>query len=265
MCILLVAIGVHESYPLVLAANRDERFDRPTAPVAFWDDYPEVLGGRDLEHGGTWLGVTRSGKVAALTNYRESPPETPKLSRGQIISDFLTGSAAPGEYLSAIGRMGSQYPGFNLLVGDFRTLRYASNRTDSVITLERGVFGLSNHLLDTPWSKIRRGKRRLFDVVSDDCDVHDIFGVLSDQTPAPASELADHFSSVETESAVSAIFVAGKSYGTRSSTVIRISSAGELELHDRVYDAQQEITHEQSFRFVINAGDTPEHPSASPE
>jgi uncharacterized protein with NRDE domain len=162
MCLILVAWRVHPDYPLVVAANRDEFFARSTAPVAFWKDAPQVLAGRDLEAGGTWMGVTRNGRFAALTNFRD-PAQNRKgvPSRGGLVADFLTGDEAPQDYLERIASLGKQCNGYNLLVSDGTELWWSSNIGGAARRLEPGVYGVSNHLLDTPWPKVGAGKTAL--------------------------------------------------------------------------------------------------------
>ncbi|MCX7058799.1 MAG: NRDE family protein [Proteobacteria bacterium] len=162
MCLILIACGAHPDFPLVVAANRDEYYRRPTAQAAYWTDHQHILAGRDLECMGTWLGVTRSGRFAALTNFRD-PRErkTDAPSRGHLVSDFLASDLDPRSYLDAIRLGAARYNGFNLLAGDADGVFCYSNRESTVQALSPGVHGLSNHLLDTPWPKVVRGKRRL--------------------------------------------------------------------------------------------------------
>ena len=162
MCLILFAHRVHPAYPLVVAANRDEWFRRPTAPAAFWPDAPEVFAGRDLEQRGTWLGVTRRGRFAALTNYRDpgsNRPDAP--SRGALVSAFLRSQAPPMAYLERLRDESARYNGFSLLAGDRDTLGYFSNREGEIRELAPGLYGLSNSLLDVAWPKVESGKSRL--------------------------------------------------------------------------------------------------------
>jgi uncharacterized protein with NRDE domain len=160
MCLILIAWQAHPDYPLVVAANRDEFFARPTAAAAFWPDAPQVLAGRDLEAGGTWLGVSRQRRFAALTNYREGGRQrVDARSRGALVADFLTSRASPVAYLTQLETAAAEYNGFNLVVGDGESLAYYSNRGDGQPRwLKPGIYGLSNHLLDTPWPKLASAK-----------------------------------------------------------------------------------------------------------
>jgi len=158
MCLILFAWQVHSDYPLILAGNRDEFYSRPTAPADFWDDHPQILAGRDLEHGGTWLGIHRSGRLAAVTNYRDGrAARRGTRSRGELVSGFLTSDLAPEEYLQEVHRQHTAYDGFNLLIGTSDGLFSYSNRSEQLAEVEPGVHGLSNHLLDSPWPKVEHG------------------------------------------------------------------------------------------------------------
>jgi uncharacterized protein with NRDE domain len=171
VCLLIIAIDQHPDYRWIIAANRDEYRDRPTAPLAWWSEHIDLLAGRDLRAGGTWMGITRRGRFAALTNYREPRCRYPRgPSRGFLVRDFLTGNLAPQTYLTTIAAQGQRYDGFNLVVGDSQSgLFYYCNRGPNIdgathnapIRLERGIYGLSNHYLDTPWPKVVRGKALL--------------------------------------------------------------------------------------------------------
>ena len=157
MCLILLAIRKHPRYKVVLAANRDEYYDRPSAPPHFWKDRPHLLAGRDLLAGGTWLGITKKGRIAAVTNYRDPlNVRQNAISRGKLVTDFLLGEDDPPVYLERIRRDKDLYNGFNLIVGHRENLYWYSNRKDQVRSLESGVYGLSNRFLDTPWPKIIR-------------------------------------------------------------------------------------------------------------
>ena len=163
MCLILVAWQAHPDYPLVVAANRDEFFARPAAPAGWWQDAPDVFAGRDLEAGGTWLGLTRAGRFAGLTNFRDPGRNrvgTP--SRGALVADFLGSTESSAEALARLQREGPRYNAFNLFVSDGDTLGIYESESGAARLLEPGVHALSNHLLDTPWPKVRAGKARLF-------------------------------------------------------------------------------------------------------
>ncbi len=221
MCLILIAYGAHADYPLVIAANRDEYYRRPTAAAAFWDDHPHILAGRDLECMGTWLGITRGGRFAALTNFRD--PREQKInapSRGKLVSAFLASYLDPREYLEQVGREASKYNGFSLLLGDADEVLYFSSRTASVEALSPGIHGLSNHLLDTPWPKVTRGKRRLQRVVDGEPSAEALLDLLHDREPATAGELPDTGVGLELERVLSPALIVSQEYGTRASTAV---------------------------------------------
>jgi uncharacterized protein with NRDE domain len=221
MCLILVAWRVHPDYPLVVAANRDEFFSRPTAPAAFWKDAPQVLAGRDLEAGGTWMGVTRDGRFAALTNFRD-PAQIRKdaPSRGRLVADFLTGSDAPQAYLQRTAGYGSRCNGYNLLAGDGESLWWASNMGGEPCKLEPGVYGVSNHLLDTPWPKVGAGKTALAAAIDRLPDDQALFELLRDDGIHPDATLPQTGVPLDWERLLSSAFVKSPGYGTRSSTVL---------------------------------------------
>jgi uncharacterized protein with NRDE domain len=240
MCVVYFAYNVREDFPLVLLANRDEYYERPTLPAARWEDHPSVFAGRDLVAGGTWLGIADNGRVAAVTNYRE--PGAPKgtRSRGDLVADFLKGDFPAGDYLAGIAERPNEYSGFNLIVGDFTPhngqLLYYSNRGDGIRSLEPGIYGLSNHLLDTPWPKVRTGLERFGQFVSlPELEREAFFDLLSDEAIAPDDELPDTGVGYEIERALSSIFIRTPGYGTRCSTVVTFDRTGEGELEERVF------------------------------
>jgi uncharacterized protein with NRDE domain len=159
MCLILFSFKHHPRYPLVIAANRDEFYNRASSPAAFWDDEPGMLAGKDLVAGGTWFGVTRSGRIAAITNYRE--PGFHRMdapSRGALVTGYLRGAEAPEEYLKKLEKEAGRYNGFSLIWGGVRRLYYFSNRSGGFQEMTPGLYGLSNHLLNTAWPKVERGK-----------------------------------------------------------------------------------------------------------
>jgi uncharacterized protein with NRDE domain len=240
MCLILVAYRCHPGYRLLVAANRDEFYDRPTAPLAFWDDAPHVVAGRDLKEGGTWLGVTRAGRFAALTNYRDPTRLVSNApSRGQLVSDYLRGEEPAHTYLDRLVRSADAYNGFNLLLGDAEGLFYYANYEDRPRALEPGLYGLSNHVLDTPWPKVERSRlslRQLLDRRADPTP-DELLQVLLDRTPAPDSELPRTGVSLEWERWLSPIFIAAPGYGTRASTVLLANDTGSTRVIEMTWPA----------------------------
>lgn len=233
----MIAWRVSPDYPLIIAANRDEFFDRSTAPAAFWEDQPNVLAGRDLHAGGTWLGITRTLRFAALTNVRESRetfnPDAP--SRGKLVSDFLIARRRPDTYTKTVSRQGAQYNGLNLLVADREMLYYYCNRGNKLKELPPGIYGVSNAELDAPWPKLETARRRFADSVGRMPDFESLFALLADDTPAPDAELPDTGVPIEWERTLSSIFVKSPNYGTRSSTVVAVRADNSVRFIERRY------------------------------
>src|SRR5437870_4834073 len=181
MCLIVLAWRTHPGYRLIVAANRDEYFGRPAAPAGFWDDHANVLAGRDLEAGGTWLGITLDGRFAALTNYRNpADKKTSAPSRGALVADFLTGRMSSREYVPLVEKRAADYNGFSLLVGDAGSMFFFSNRGGRAARVAPGVHGLSNHLLDTPWPKVEKAKAGLLALLEGAFDFEAAFGLLND-------------------------------------------------------------------------------------
>ena len=240
MCLLLIAHQVREDYPLVLLANRDEFLNRPTAPLAFWDDAPDVLAGRDLSARGTWLGVSRAGRIAAVTNYREPGLHRADAeSRGDLVTGFLISNAEPFAYLDDVGRRATHYNGFNLLAWRARALGYLSNRSGATSTrLGPGLFGLSNHLLDTPWPKVLLGKEKLRAALAESrLHPEALLDLVSATDVAPDNELPDTGMTLEEERALSAMFVRLDGYGTRSTSLILVNDRSQVDFYERTHDA----------------------------
>jgi len=236
MCLILVAWKTQADYPLVVAANRDEFFARPTQPAEFWPESPEVLAGRDLQAGGTWLGITRQGRFAALTNFRDPAAQHPAAaSRGELVAEFLQGRQSAPEYLKAVGAKARSYNGFNLLVGDGQHLCWFSNVSGQALPLEPGVYGICNHLLDTPWPKVEAAKSALGDALATLPDRTAFFRLLCDNTIHPDEALPRTGVSLEWERLLSAAFVKAPGYGTRSSSVLVVGKDGAAVFEEQTW------------------------------
>lgn len=223
MCLIVFAQDYHPRYRLVLAINRDEFFDRPTAPAAFWPEAPHLLAGRDLRRGGTWFGVSRSGRLAAVTNYREPLPRVAHdKSRGMLAFDFLNGTEGVVEYLERISADGVSYGGYNLLLGDGEQLYHCSNRGGAPAVVPPGIHGLSNHLLDTPWPKVAMARQRLEKLLQDDPQPDQLLELISDSSQFPDQLLPDTGVGLARERMLSPLFISGEEYGTRCSTLLLI-------------------------------------------
>ena len=255
MCIILLAHQAHAEYVLVLAANRDEYYERPTAQAHFWPDAPEVLAGRDLERGGTWLGLTRSGRISAVTNYREPGAKmADALSRGALVSDYLRGGACADEYLSELVPRASLYNGFNLILGVPGRLRYFSNRKAGAQTIGPGVHGVSNHLLNTGWPKVSRGRRALKEILAgENLCIEELFKVLADDARAEDAMLPETGVGLELERVLSPLFVKAAVYGTRSSTVVVVNRRQEVVFVERTFSPASPGYEEVSYEFKIRS------------
>jgi uncharacterized protein with NRDE domain len=222
MCLILLAYRQHRDYPLILAANRDEFYARPTQALQAWSDAPHILAGRDLQAGGTWLGVSESGRLAALTNYRGAygTPNDPVHSRGELTAGFLQSKVCAQTYLTTLQHKAARYQGFNLLLYDASGLWYFSNRSEAPAQqLRPGVYGLSNHLLDTPWPKVTRGKQALRQaLIAPSLDA--LLSLLQDRWQPPPEQLPDTGIEPQREQLLAPMFIAGEQYGTRCSTAV---------------------------------------------
>jgi len=251
MCLLLMAIRVHPHYKVIFAANRDEFYNRPTTQAAFWQDAPQVLAGRDLKAGGTWMGITRSGRIAAVTNFRDpSTHREEALSRGHLVSDYLEDTETPIRYIGRLAERWHLYNGFNLVLGDRDSLFWCSNRATKEKRLGSGIYGLSNHLLDTPWPKIERGKAGLEDLIEKGAKLNPerIFVLLADRQEALDASLPDTGVGLPLERVLSPIFITSPGYGTRSSTVLLVDQDNRVTFLERSFrpasDAPQTVRYE---------------------
>jgi len=238
MCLLVFQHNDHPAYSLIFGGNRDEFYERPTAPADYWDEAPHVLAGRDLKAGGTWMGITRNGYWGVVTNIRDDHPRRDDArSRGTLIADYLRDEPTPRAYLDRIAAEADQYNGFNLLVGTPNALYYLSNREGAVQAVESGLHGLSNDRLDTPWPKVRRAKKGLRDRIEESKVTPDsLLDLLDDRRPAPVDQLPDTGFGKERERMLSPIFIDGENYGTRASTVLLIDRAGHVTFVERTFE-----------------------------
>lgn len=253
MCLILFAYRVVPGIPLIVAANRDEYFSRPAMPAAPWTDHPEILGGRDLVAGGTWLGVSTSGRFAALTNFRnpaDNRPDAP--SRGELVRGFLTGRMSAAAYVADLAREARPYNGFCLLVGDGERLFFYSNRAEGPLPVEPGVHGLPNHLLDTPWPKVVKGRAGLRRLTESPFSIDEHLSLLDDPVPADDRDLPES-ADIERERRLSPLRIRASDYGTRCSTVVRISAADAIDFAERSYRADGEIAGEVRYRVPLAA------------
>lgn len=236
MCLIVFAWKLIPACPLVLAANRDEFFERPAEPAQWWEDAPDVYAGRDLKAGGTWLGTDKHGRFAALTNLRNGTPQRSEArSRGELVATYLRGDLSAGDYLDMLKPTAGDYNGFNLLLGDARSAYWFSNQSgEAERALEPGIYGLSNGDLDSPWPKVLRAKAQFASLLCQGAPDDAYFEMLADTTPAPDSRLPDTGVSLEWERLLSPICIESPGYGTRASTLLRVHASGDARLVEKV-------------------------------
>jgi uncharacterized protein with NRDE domain len=262
MCLIIFAHQQHSSYPLLVAANRDEYYRRPTREAHIWSGPERLLAGKDLTAGGTWLGITGNGRFAAITNHRNPArtPEQPR-SRGLLTLDFLRGQMNPLDYLQELSRSGREYAGFNLLLGDGDKLCYYSNVQGEPEPLEPGIYGLSNALLDTPWPKLDQGRRRMQELISDqrleaDDQGHaNLARVVADRKPNPEHPIEDENLDPGLARLLSAQFICSDEYGTRATTSLLVHRNGEISFGERNFSAGGKAVGSSVFSLNPDAGE----------
>ncbi len=254
MCLILIAKDFHPKYKLIIAANRDELYERPSLPLHFWNDGSNIYAGKDLQAGGTWFGITTNGKFAAITNFREmNKIKKYAPSRGKLVIDFLQNNINSNEYKDYLIKTANDFNGYNLIYGDVNELFYFSNETKDFIKLEKGIYGVSNHLLDTQWFKVRKGKSLFEELLNkDEINVDNIFNILKDEEKASDNELPKTGLSRELEKEISSIFIKTKNYGTRSSTVLLVDYKDEVWLYERNYDNGEQKVSDIHFFLKFN-------------
>ncbi|PTQ85771.1 uncharacterized protein with NRDE domain [Trichococcus patagoniensis] len=246
MCLISMQLNQNASYKLIFVANRDEQYDRPSLAAHFWPEHPNLLAGKDLSAHGTWLGITRQGRIAAVTNsYLTSDQESDnKLSRGNLVMDYLTGATGPGDYLNQIKQQRTDYNGFNLIVGSSYSLHHYNNILDEYSVLQTGNHAVSNATLDTPWPKVTHTKAAMAELaVQSPLDEEAIFGMMADRTPP---------SDLPILRAVSANFIQTERYGTRSTTLILIGHSDQVTFVERTY-LQDGTSSDVRFNFHLMA------------
>lgn len=253
MCLIFLSVNDHSQYKLIIAANRDEFYQRKTAPANYWSDHPQILGGRDLEAHGTWMAMNKNGRIAMVTNYRDLKHlKAVAPSRGALVSNFLLTDNSPEHYLEQLLPTTHNYNGYNLIVGSAEELWYQSNYREGILKISSGLHGLSNHLLDSPWPKVMRGidkmKNALADVVVSPTT---LFELLLDDQLALDSQLPDTGIGIERERMLSSMFIKSPGYGTRCSTVVLVDKNDHVYFAERVYDLQTFQFTQNTFEFAI--------------
>jgi len=255
MCLILFAKNKHPQYKLILAANRDEFFERPTLAADFWEDNSNILGGRDRQSMGTWLGMNKNGRFIAITNFRD-----PKMgqksakSRGILSKNFLSTELDVSSFINEVSADKELYNGFNLLmsIDGFKTLFHYSNISDMTTKLKDGIYGLSNHLLDTSWPKVKTGKNKLSEIMkSNAINNKDLIEILKDGEKAPDDLLPDTGISFDLEKKLSPVFISMKGYGTRCSTAMLVNNDNELSFLEVTYNEKREVISEKQYDLML--------------
>ena len=247
MCLVVIAYRVSDENPFIVAANRDEFHKRPTQPANWWPDAPGLVAGRDLQAGGTWLGLHQTGRFATVTNFQDGTPASgPFESRGRLVADFLSGNVSAIDYLASI--RGDAFAGFNLVLSDGRSLAYLSNREAGPRVLAPGIYGLSNATLDTPWEKVERSKAHLANLI-DSAKVSDssLLDLLADRKKGPIEEVRNRQLPRDIAHAITAPFIITPDYGTRCSTVVRNDRADQWHFLERRFNAAGDATGDSRF------------------
>lgn len=253
MCIIFIIQNQHPNFPIIIAANRDEYYSRPTVSAHFWPKHPDLLAGMDKLAGGTWLGVTRQGRFAAVTNYREPDPQPGQYSRGQLVTRFLLSHDSNTTYTQKLQETSSLYAGFNCIYGTLTStgqLQYFSNRSLQTTTLGSGIYGLSNAQLDSPWPKITQGKSEIDYLLAKTFAAEDWLDFLGNNHITNDSELPDTGIGIDKERLLSSRFIQTENYGTRCSTIITVSKTGVLDFTERNYQQNGANTRHFSFEII---------------
>ena len=242
MCLIAVAYAASTNFALIVAANRDELHVRPSAEAKWWDDRPDCLGGRDRVAGGSWLAMHRSGRLAAVTN-RGKPADGDFESRGLLVRDFVDAQTPAAAFADALKAKQDRYAPFNLLLYDGRCLHFASNR-EADRPFGAGVHSIGNATLDSDWPKIAESRTRMHAALELDDPTDALFELLQERNPAASGKSAYQ----ET------IFVVGREFGTRSSTVVLLERNGRVRFIERRFDAAAHVIGESRFEFELAAG-----------
>jgi len=252
MCLILFAWKAAPGAPLVVAANRDEWFARPAKAANFWPDHPAILAGRDEQAGGTWLGVTRGGRFAALTNYRSPVQKRGDVpSRGELVAAFLAGADSAEGFVGELHARATAYNGFSLLACDGERMFFYSNYGEGPAEIEPGVHGLANHLLDTPWPKVVKGRDGLAKLIHQPFDVARCLALMDDNVPAEERDLPASGTDAESERRLSSLRILAGDYGTRCTSVLRFTDSGTGEFSERTYHRDGRTVGEVHHLFML--------------
>lgn len=249
MCLIIFSFKQNPDIPLIIAANRDEFYQRKTSTLGIWEDKPQILAGRDLESGGTWMGVNSvNKKFAAVTNYRDPASiKTDAKSRGFIVSDFLEKEISNENFIESLRKEKDKFNGFNLIFGSLDSIFHYSNISDKVTEIKPGIHGVSNELLNSPWPKLVKAKSELSDLVSADNIIEDSLDFLNNESSFKDEELPDTGVGIEWERLLSPVFIKSEVYGTRSSSVLLFHKNGQVEFRERAFNDDASIKKDSEF------------------
>lgn len=239
----MLAWRAREDLPLVVAANRDEWRERPAEPAHWWPDRPDLFAGRDLQAGGTWMGITRRGRFAAVTNFRDpSDRRTTARSRGELVAGFLASDEAPEAFLSRLAPRASDYNGFNLIAGDGESLWCLSTREGAPREIAPGIHGLSNHVLDEPWPKVLGAKAAMARALERPDPQPILEDAMASTAAADDAALPRTGVSLEWERRLAPALITGPNYGTRCTTLLQVRRNGSWHLREHTRGANGAIT-----------------------
>ena len=254
MCLIVFANNVLDDYKLIFAANRDEFYNRPSEQAEFWKEHPDLLAGKDLQAGGTWMGITKQGRFAAITNFRDlKNHRNDAPSRGNLTLDFLLNKIEPEEYYNKLKPTLKNFNGFNLLLGNVDQLYYFSNKTEGIQKLEPDIHGISNAVLDTPWPKVERSKRHLQSLIQhEDINAWEVIAILKDTSIAKDEELPDTGIGLELERMLSPVFIKSEKYGTRCSSVVMVDKDNNVKFVEKFFFDGIGNFSNKEYNFTIN-------------
>ena len=254
MCLIFISYNQHKEFPFVAIANRDEFYDRPADQIKHWQDNPEIIGGKDLTGGGTWMGVTTTGHFAMLTNYRDMANiKSNAPTRGKLVSNYLKGKFDPANYLQALNLTAANYNGYNIILGTFNDPWYYSNQNNKIYRLGTGSYGLSNALIDTPWPKLSSGKERFNQILShDNFDDAELFDFMLNKELADDKHLPETGIGYAKEKQLSSRFILMDGYGTRNTTLIKVDRQGLGLISERVFNNTGNQVKEKTIQFKVN-------------
>ena len=251
MCLITFAFNAHPDYRFILTANRDEFYARPTSVAGWWEDHPQVFGGRDLHAMGTWMGIHKNGRFAAVTNYRDiKNTKSSTKTRGNLPTDFLLSTDSPEVYASKVQKKGHEYDGFNLIVFD-EEMAYAGNYSEDSCQLGFGIYGLSNALLDTPWPKVKKAKSAFEHLIQKNFKLEDLIEMIDDSETAVDESLPNTGLDYDREKAFSAMRIRTPDYGTCCTTAVRIDYEGNVEFMEKSYPVGDRLENTVNCQFKI--------------